>query len=206
MSSSLDKLVSNFPKESLKYTSQKFKGTKFDLMFRKGIYPCDFMNNFEKCDKTELPSKEQFYSILNDEHISDKDYEHAEKIWKKFKLKKWVNTMTFILNQTFYYWPDVFENFKTDIDMYQFIEKGMKGGTSYIANRYGQANNKYMQNYDKSKPSKYITYLDANNLYGWAMSQYLPTGGFRWMTEREINKTNVASYKENSKKGLIFRS
>ena len=64
----------------------------------------------------------------------------------------------------------------SDIDMFQFIEKGIRGGTSYIASRFGEANNKYMKSYDKTKPSKYITYLDANNLYGWAMSQHLPTG------------------------------
>ena len=92
----------------------------------------------------------------------------------------------------------------TDIDMFQFIEKGLRGGISYIANRYGEANNKYMKDYNKKKPSKYIMYLDANNLYGWAMSQYLPTGGFRWMTEKQINKINLAKYKEDSKKGLIM--
>jgi len=55
----------------------------------------------------------------------------------------------------------------SDIDMFQFIEKGMRGGTSYNANRFGQVNNKYMKPYDKTKPSKYIiTYLDANNLAG----------------------------------------
>ena len=47
-------------------------------------------------------------------------------------------------------------------------------------------------------------YLDANNLYGWAMSQYLPTGNFRWMTDKEINKIDLAKYRENSKKGLIL--
>ena len=92
----------------------------------------------------------------------------------------------------------------TDIDMFQFIEKGMRGGISYIANRYGKANNKYMEGYDEKAPSKYIMYLDANNLYGWAMSQYLPTGGFRWMTEKQISKLDLAKYKENSKKGLIL--
>ena len=66
-----------------------------------------------------------------------------------------------------------------DVDMYQFIEKGMWGGVSYIANRYEKANNKYMKEYNKKTPSKYIMYLDTNNLYGWAMSQSLPTGGFR---------------------------
>ena len=67
----------------------------------------------------------------------------------------------------------------TDVDQYLFIERASKGGVSYIANRYAKANNKYMKKYDENLPSKYIMYLDANNLYGWAMSQYLPTGSFR---------------------------
>ena len=79
----------------------------------------------------------------------------------------------------------------------------MRGGISYIANRYGKANNKYMESYDIKAPSKYITYLDANNRYGWAMSQYLPIGGFRWLKEKEINDIDLAKYEEDSKKGLI---
>ena len=92
----------------------------------------------------------------------------------------------------------------TDIDMYQFIEKGICGGVSYIANRYGNANNKYIDNYDEKAPSKYMMYLDANNLYGWAMSQYLPTGNFKWMTDKEISKTNLGKYELDSKEGLIL--
>ena len=91
----------------------------------------------------------------------------------------------------------------TDIDMFQFIEKGLRGGISYTANRHGKANNKYMKEYDEKAPSKYIMYLDANNLYGWAMSQYLPTGGFRWMTQKQINKINLTMYEEDSEKGFI---
>ena len=91
-----------------------------------------------------------------------------------------------------------------DIDMFQFIEKGMRGGISYIANRYGKANNKYMKEYDEKVPSKYIMYLDANNLYGWAMSQYLPTGGFKRLSPKQIEKINLGKYTENSKKGLIL--
>ena len=91
-----------------------------------------------------------------------------------------------------------------DIDMFQFIEKGMRGGISYIANRYGKANNKYMKNYDEKAPSKYIMYLDANNLYGWAMSQALPTGGFKWLSPKQIEKINLGKYTENSKKGMIL--
>ena len=92
----------------------------------------------------------------------------------------------------------------TDIDMFQFIEKGMCGGVSYISNRYGNANNKYMKKYDEKAPSKYIMYLDANNLYGWAMSQYLPTGNFKWMTDKEISKIDLGKYKTDGKKGLIL--
>ena len=69
----------------------------------------------------------------------------------------------------------------SDIDMYLFIEKGLKGGISCIAKRYSEANNKYMKNYDPKKPSKFITYLDINNLYGWEVSGYLPYGGFKWL-------------------------
>ena len=61
-----------------------------------------------------------------------------------------------------------------------------------------------MKEYDEKAPSKYIMYLDANNLYGWAMSQYLPTGGFKWMTEKQINKIDLAKYKEDSDKGIIL--
>ena len=57
-----------------------------------------------------------------------------------------------------------------DIDMYLFIEKELRGGIFYITKRYSEANNKYMKNYDPKKLSKFLTYLDVNNLYGWAMS------------------------------------
>ena len=66
-----------------------------------------------------------------------------------------------------------------DIDMYLFIEKGLRRGIFYIAKRYNEANNKYMKTYDPAKPSKYILYLDMNNLYGWTMSGYLPYRGLK---------------------------
>ena len=61
-----------------------------------------------------------------------------------------------------------------------------------------------MKEYDEKAPSKYIMYLDANNLYGWAMSQYLPTGNFKWMTDKEISKIDLGRYKADGKKGLIL--
>ena len=238
MSSGLDKLVSNLPKESLKYTSQKFKGKKLDLMARKGVYPYDYMDSFDKFNE-KLPMKEKFYSVPNNEHISDEDYEHTQNVWNTFSLKNMGDYHNLYLISDVLLLADVFENFRktcleyykldpchyftspglswdamlnmtdiklelmTDIDMFQFIEKGLRGGISYIANRYVKANNKYMKEYNEKAPSKYIMYLDANNLYGWAMSQYLPTGGFRWMTQKQIDKINLAKYKEDNNKGFI---
>ena len=68
-----------------------------------------------------------------------------------------------------------------DIDKYLFIEKGLRGGFSYIAKRYAKANNKYVNDYDPKKLLTFISYLDMNNLYGWAMSKYLPCGWFKWL-------------------------
>ena len=69
----------------------------------------------------------------------------------------------------------------TDLDMLMMVENGTRGGVSMISNRYSEANNKYMDSYDSTKPSKYIQYLDANNLYGWAMSEKMPYKDFRWV-------------------------
>ena len=93
----------------------------------------------------------------------------------------------------------------TNIDIVQFIETSMTGEVSYSTNRYGQANNRYMKNHDKNAQSKYVMYLDANNLCGWALSQYLPTGNFRWMTDKEISKIDLEKHKTDGKKGLILR-
>ena len=77
----------------------------------------------------------------------------------------------------------------SDYNMLLMFEKGIRGGISIISNRYGEANNKYMGNsFNKNKPSKYLMYLDANNLYGCAMSEKLPTHGFKWLTGGEIEK------------------
>jgi len=68
----------------------------------------------------------------------------------------------------------------TDSEMYLFYERGIRGGQSVIFKKYAEANNKYMKNYDKKKETSFISYIDANNLYGWAMVKKLPCGGFRW--------------------------
>ena len=71
----------------------------------------------------------------------------------------------------------------TDPDLYLFIEKGLRGGISMVSHRHAIANNPQMQNYNPEQPTSFLQYLDSNNLYGWAMSQPMPTGGFQWASQ-----------------------
>ena len=82
------------------------------------------------------------------------------------------------------------------IDKYLFIEKGLRGGISYIATRYAKANDKHLNDYDTKKLSTFISYLDMNNLYGWAMSEYLRYKGFRWL--KNIDKFDIMSINDKS--------
>ena len=70
------------------------------------------------------------------------------------------------------------------------VEKGIRGGICHAIHRYTEANNKYMKNHDKNKESLYLMYLDANDLYGWGMSQKLPVDGFKW-------KKNTSKFNED---------
>ena len=84
----------------------------------------------------------------------------------------------------------------SDDDMYLMIEKGLRGGMSVITHRKAEANNKYMSAYDPDKPSKYITYLDANSLYSWSMNQYSPNVGFKWIYPEGLSFDNVRADSE----------
>ena len=93
----------------------------------------------------------------------------------------------------------------TDYDMLLMVEEGIRGGICHSIHRYAKANNKYMKSYDKNKESSYIQYLDANNLYGWAMSQKLPVNGFKWVNNTsKVDEKFIKNYYEDSVKGYIF--
>ena len=101
----------------------------------------------------------------------------------------------------------------TDYDMLLMVEEGIRGGICHSIHRYAKANNKYMKNYNNNEESSYIQYLDANNLYGWAMSKKLPVNGFKWLdndktagpsAKHTINEEFIKNYNKNDKKGYIL--
>ena len=79
------------------------------------------------------------------------------------------------------------------------VEKGTRSGICQTIHRYAKANNRYMKNYDKNITSSYLAYLDANNLYGWEMSQKRPVNGFEWVEGLfQFKEDFIKNYDENS--------
>ena len=93
----------------------------------------------------------------------------------------------------------------TYMNMLLMIEDGIRGGMCRSVHRHAKANNKYMKNYNKSIESSYLMYLDANNLYGWALSKKLPINGFKWENDRSrFNESFIKNYSENSDVGYFL--
>ena len=230
MPSSLEKLASNLSKDKYKYLENEMGTENSHLLKQKGVYCYEYTDNWDKYKETKLPTKEKFYSSLNDTNISDDDY-RALEIWDKFNCKNLGEYSDLYLKTDVCLLADVFENFRntcltyykldpthyfsspglawdamlkmtkvkldliTDIDMENMVQLGMRGGVSTINHRHEKANNRYMKTHEKDKEESYIMYLDANNLYGWAMSQKLPTGKFKWGNEKTFDLDNYRGEK-----------
>jgi len=212
MQSSLDNLVKGseeFPIMGQMCTEEN----KRKLLLKKGIYPYEYMDSFNRFDETQLPEKEKFFSSLSGKGITDEEYAHAQKVWETFGCRTLGDYHDLYVTTDVLLLADVFENFRkvcqgkygldpahyysapglswdallkktgvklellTDLDMHLFTERGMRGGISMVSKRYAKANNPLVS-YNPEEPTTYITYLDANNLYGWAMSLPLPKSGF----------------------------
>ena len=174
----------------------------FALLLRKGVFPYSWIDEPSKLFHLSLPSKEAFFNDLDQEHISDADYAHAQKVWKAFNMTTFQDYHDLYLKTDVLLLADVLAGYRsvsmntfgmdplwfitapsltyqallkktgvsldliTDMEMYQFVMKGVRGGLSFICKRKSEANVPQMPGYDPTQPTKHIIYMDANNLYG----------------------------------------
>lgn len=240
MGDSLDSLANNLTDNDFRTIKNHFQTSKeFDLMKKKGIFPYEYLNSFQKLNDCQLPSRSDFFNKLNNRECSVEEYLHATEVWNTFKCSTLRDYLELYLKTDVLLLTDVFENFRkvcksiynldpsqyytapglswdamlkttnikldllTDVDMYNFFKKAIRGGIVQCVKRHSKANNKYLDDFDNSKPSEFLMYLDANNLYGWAMSEYLPHGCFRWLTIDELN-LDPKSIGDDSDDGYVY--
>ncbi|GFW59225.1 uncharacterized protein TNCV_2781561 [Trichonephila clavipes] len=233
------KFDKNTKKDEFKYMKHYFDSEKIDLLLRKGVFPYDYFDSFEKCKDSCLPPISKFYNKLNEEAISVEDYNHACKVFNEFHLNNLGEYCDLYVKTDVLLLTDLFENFRkicmqtykldpcwyfttpalswdamllhtkvaielfTDYDMLLFIEKGVRGGISQCCNRYAIANNRYMSNFNPDDEIKYLMYLDANNLYGYAMSKYLPLKDFVW-SDNDLTEQDILNLSDESDVGYIL--
>ena len=227
-----------------------FKGD-ISLLKQKGYYPYEYIDSIDRLNETSLPPKESFFSSLTQKVITDKEYSHAQEVWKHYNCKTLKDYHNLYLKTDVMILADAFEKYRkfflkhhkidpcycysapgltwqcglkytgielellTDYDMLTMIEKGIRGGFSgVLGKRCVKAFNKYTPNYNSNGnrvldenemkeclealkngknlndylTEKYLLYLDANNLYGWSMSQKLPTKDFKWENDPDYYK------------------
>ena len=187
---------------------------QLSLITRKGVFPYSALTSLQKFQEaTEIPPKEDFYNDLNDTHISEADYIHAKKVFKAFKCETMEDYLllynasdVFLLAEGLLEFRDiVFKTFKVDLfqyisipqltqdafllysgaeielmsdaDMFTEIEQNIRGGVSCVKTRYSE-----------KTEDKVISLIDANNLYGFALSQKLPIGEYERLSEAEYSK------------------
>ena len=199
------------------------------------------MVSWERFNETSLPDKKHFYSELNSEDITDKDYAHTQNVFKDLRLKILGDHHDLYFPSDTLLLVDVFENFRnkcikiyqldptyflsvpglawqaclkntevelellTNNDMLLMVKKGIRGGICQAIHRYAKASNRYMKNYDKNSTSSYLAYLDANNFYGWAMSQKRLVNGFEWVEDLSQFKEDFIKNYENSDKEFFLK-
>ena len=222
---SLADLVDNLKKQDVRHFKRlrAYFPDNHEILMEKGVFPYDYVKDFDVFSETSLPSQDDFYNKLNEEGVSDKDYARAQRTWDAVGCSTFLDYMeTYVLTDALLL-CDVFENFRslcqtnygldpchylslpgfgfdamlkmtrvelelfTDMDMYLFVEQSLRGGITTTNHRYAKANNPYLMDYDDSRDTTYIQYLDVNNLYGSGLQGLLPYKNFKWLTRGQID-------------------
>lgn len=241
LASSLDKLTKTMkPNQFINLSNYFPNQDQFKLLMRKGVYPYEYMTDLHKYDEMFLPSKDCFFSSLNNENISDEDYYHAQLVWLEFNIKNLGEYTDLYLKSDVLLLSDVFENFRNtskqhyhldpafyvtapslsfdamllktgvqlelihELAIVRMIQAGIRGGICMCSRRYAKSNNKYISSYNPQQENVFITYVDCNNLYGYAMCQTLPLSHFRFLDDNEINKLDITHIRDDADDGFIL--
>ena len=239
MSSGSDSLTKNLVGSGKRlFGFEDYSELQYGLLTRKGVYPYEYINSWDRFEETQLPSMNAFYSNLNISSISEEDYQHAQRVWEEFGIRDLGDYYDLYLRTDVVLLANVFEAFRntclrhysldpahfytspglawrnclkqtgiklellTDPDMLLMFEGEIRSGITQAVRKYAAANNPYMgDKFDPKEDTTYLQYLDANNLYGWAMSQPLPTGGFKWT---DVNPNEISELATRTDKGYVL--
>ena len=196
-----------------------------EMLLRKGVFPYSYFSSLSILKNTELPPITSFRNDLDGKAISQSDYDHAQRVWKAFRCRSFVDYLHVYLlcesignydfDPTHYFsgphycynaflrMSGVQMDLLTDINQYFFLKKGIRGGLSMVVKRYSKANNPNLSGYVSSAPHVYILDLDANNLYGKAMLEALPYSGFRWMGREELTQERIMGMSPTGEDGCF---
>ena len=214
---------------------------KISLLLQKGVYPYEYMDNWNRFLECSLPPPEAFKNSLKNCSITAEDYAHAQNVWNEFDCKTLQNYHDIYLKTDVLLLTDVFETFRkfslqnyrldpahyvsspqlswdsmllftdaeieliADPQMFQMIDNGIRGGVAMIVKRFAKANNPALgEEYNPNLPTSYIIYLDANNLYGWAMSQFMPFKDFRWLKSDDWEKIDWTVQRDDQPIGYFI--
>ena len=150
---------------------------KFIMLLRKGVYPYEYIDEWDKFNEKVVPGKESFYSNLTLENISEVDYADIFENFRQSCLENYELDPAHFVSLPGLAWQACFKKTNvelellTDYDMLLMVEEGIRGGICHAVQRYAHANNKYMKDYDRKKKSSYIQYLDADNLYAKVVTE-----------------------------------
>ena len=243
LSASLDTLVATLRTsgtEKFVHTS-RFMGTE-DFLYEKAHFPYEYFDGPSRFDETSLPPKSAFYSNMTETELSDRDYEHAQRVWQHFDMKTFKQYHDFYLTLDVLLLSDVFQAFRetmivshgldclyfpslpslslqlalkitgvslqliTDPDIYLMIESGIRGGLSYVSQRYARANAPSLPDYRPEEPTSYLVYFDANSLYATCQTMSLPVGDFRFLSQAEIDSFDVNTIDRDSPVGYVIEA
>ena len=212
-------------------TKRHFPEKKYHpYVFSKGFMCYDYIDNLKKLGEKKLPERKYFYNKLTLKDISEQDYKHAVNMFDTFKCKTLGGYLKIYLKIDVLILSDIFEEFRkttmkqygldpvhylsasslsydsmlkftgakikimSEMEQYNFIERLIRGGVTQVANRWALIEN----------PSEHILFVDANALYAYCMTQYLPYGDYHWLDSNSINKFDVMKISDTSKIGYIL--